>query len=444
MESNAKRQSQLILPGLDLSTSKKPKKPSHYVWEVGGPLPRLGQHSITKHQVLKKYLEKYVSILAARPEQDELRLTLVDGFAGGGAYLHPESEERLPGSPLIMVQAMAAAEAAAKQLRRKDFFLNVEYIFVEKLKPTIEFLGRELRESEAAFGQMDRISLLAGSFSQHLDAILSRVEQRSRSGRVIFVLDQYGFSDVRMADLRRIFKRLPNAEVILTIAIDWLIDHWTEKANYDRILADLEINLTPGFAREIKQAFPNDWRSMIQNKLHGELRSKCGAGYYTPFFIHSTDSHRAYWLLHYSGHSKARDVMMRLHWEVENHFQHFGRAGFGMLGYDPRQCESDDSQLKLPFAFDGSALERTRQALLSEIPRLILPQGRSFSDFFDAVVNDTPATKKMLGDCIRELTLEKELEVRASDGRVRRNGVQIQDDDIILRPRQQLLIPSSF
>lgn len=183
---------------------------------------------------------------------------------------------------------------------------------------------------------------------------------------------------------------------------------------------------------------------MIQNALHAEFRSNSGAGYYTPFFIHSTDSHRAYWLLHYSGHSKARDVMMQLHWELKNHFQHFGQPGFDMLGYDPRKQETSELQRILPFAFDEPANDLTRQSLLLEIPRRITRDGVRFCEFFDTVVNDTPATKKMIGDRISELTLEGELEIRTADGKIRRNGVQIEDDDIILRPRQNLLLPPRY
>lgn len=437
------RKKQLILPGVELPKSKKAKskKSSHYVWELGSEPPVIGQHSIAKHQVLKEYLEKYVSILASRPVQEQLRLTLVDGFAGGGAYLHPDSGTRIPGSPLIMTQAMSAAEVAAKEARRKEFFLNVEYIFIEKAQPTIDFLKQEIKESKTAYEQIERIHFLPGCFTHHLEHILTRVEQRSRSRRVIFVLDQYGFSDVRMSDIRRIFNRLPNAEVILTIAIDWLIDHWTEKANYDQILMDLGIDLSPQYASEIKEAHPSDWRHFIQHSLHQQFRCNSGAGYYTPFFIHSVDSHRAYWLLHYSGHSKARDVMMQLHWELKNHFQHFGRSGFGMLGYDPRNNENGDLQKIFPFAFDKSAKRCTQQSLLEEIPRLIDPEGIRFRDFFNSVVNESPATKQMLGEQISELTLSKELKIRRADGKIRKNGVQIHDDDIIFRPRQRLLLP---
>jgi hypothetical protein len=253
-------------------------------------------------------------------------------------------------------------------------------------------------------------------------------------------LDQYGFSDVRMSDLRTIFRRLPNAEVILTIAIDWLIDHWTEKANYDQILSDLGINLSSGFAEQIKRTNPSDWRPVIQNSLHAEFQLNSGAEYYAPFFVHSVDSHRAYWLLHFSGHSKARDVMVQLHWELQNHFQHFGQPGFGMLGFDPRRKVDGQPQLLLPYDFDESAKALTRDALFDEIPRRINHDGVRFAEFFNSVVNETPATKQMLASNITALTLEKELEIWTSEGKRRRNGVQINDDDIILRPQQKILL----
>ena len=78
---------------------------------------------------------------------------------------------------------------------------------------------------------------------------------------------------------------------------------------------------------------------------------------------------------------------------------------------------------------------------MEEIPRLISRDGVVFSDFFESVVNESPATKQMLAAQISELTLEKELEVQTNEGVLRRNGVHIQDDDIILRPRQRLLLP---
>jgi len=437
---------QLTIPGIELPDCKKKtktKKDKHYVWVPGEEPPFLGAHSIAKHRILKEYLEKYVRILTVNLAQEQLKLTLVDAFAGGGVYRHPETKDRIPGSPLIMLEAMHAAEEAANNAREKQFKLDVEYFFIEKLEPTVEFLRQELGESKEARDHQDQIQVLPGCFSQHLDAILRRVEQRGRSRRVIFVLDQYGYSDVRMSDLRTIFKRLPNAEVILTVAIDWLIDHWTEREEYNTILSNLGLDLRSDFITRMKDENPTDWRPVVQYSLHDQFHRNSGALHYTPFFIHSVESHRAYWLLHFSGHSRARDAMTQLHWELENHFQHFGQPGFCMLGHDPRRDYEHLGYQKLSFGFDSFAAEDTRQALLAELPRRIAMENDevSFLAFFKRVVNETPATKNMLANGIRELTLEKELEVRTKDGSLRRSGVQINDDDIIVRPRQKLLLP---
>ena len=411
----------------------------HYLWIPGEQPPTLGRHSIAKHNVLRAYLEKYVAVVAARPPQEQLRLTLVDGFAGGGVYRDPDSNDRISGSPLIMLNAMRAAEDAANEARLKQFRLDVEYFFIEKIPSTVDYLRNELQEDAYARASMNRIQVLQGCFSEHLESILTRIEQRGRSGRVIFVLDQYGYSDVRMADLQMIFRRLPKAEVILTIATDWIIDYWNDKASYSQTLADMGLELPVSVVTRIKKEQPREWRELIQHLLHQELFKKSGATFYTPFFVFSPESHRAYWLLHLSGHSKARDVMMQLHWELQNHFQHFGQAGFCMLGYDPRKDLEYLGHQKLLFNFDSLAEGETHAALMEQLPqRFSNKLGIRFETFFNQVVNETPATKQMIADGIRKLTLEKELEVRTSDGRPRRNGVKIHDDDIILRPRQRL------
>lgn len=62
----------------------------HYDWR-NGPA-EIEQHSIAKHEVLRAYLARYFETLASQPQIDNFRLTLVDGFAGGGLYVLPRVE----------------------------------------------------------------------------------------------------------------------------------------------------------------------------------------------------------------------------------------------------------------------------------------------------------------------------------------------------------------
>src|SRR5205807_10591228 len=102
---------------------------------------------------------------------------------------------------------------------------------------------------------------------------------------------------------------------------------------------------------------------------HEQVYSNSGAKYYTPFFIRSKDAHRDYWLIHLSNHSRARDVMVSLHWLENTSFAHFGRPGLLMLGYDQDEDIKITGQPVFPeFRFDEFALASTHDSLMDELP----------------------------------------------------------------------------
>jgi len=61
-----------------------PKK--HYEWKLGEPLPEIGPHSLAKHRILRRYIERYIEIVTATSFQEQLSITFVDGYCGGGRY----------------------------------------------------------------------------------------------------------------------------------------------------------------------------------------------------------------------------------------------------------------------------------------------------------------------------------------------------------------------
>ncbi len=117
----------------------------HHSWGPEKLPPANRPHSSAKHRVLRKYLERYVSVLTSNVKIDQLRLTLVDGFAGGGRFRDIETNEDRPGSPLVMLEAMEEAEKEAQRIRQKPFNLDVQYIFVEKNPSTFEYLTKVLQ-----------------------------------------------------------------------------------------------------------------------------------------------------------------------------------------------------------------------------------------------------------------------------------------------------------
>jgi three-Cys-motif partner protein len=296
----------------------------NFEWRVGREPPLIRPHSLAKHRVLRSYLEKYVSVLTANPAQDVFRVSLVDGFAGGGKYLDASSKELRSGSPLIMLEAMRAAAEAAQTSRLKPFTLDVQYFFVEKTPESLEYLRRTIIESEFRPLLDGKIELIGADFVDAVQRMLDVVTRRGRAGRAIFFLDQFGYSDVPFPAIRSILSRLNNAEVILTFATDWLIDYLGEHGPTQRILENIGIQLPSTTIATAKQQA--EWRRVIQFALHQEVVAKSGARFYAPFFIRSSDAHRDFWLLHLSGHYRARDVMVGLHWNQCTDFAHYGRG----------------------------------------------------------------------------------------------------------------------
>jgi len=425
------------------SQKKKSKKGDLYQWMIGKEPPILGAHSLAKHRVLQEYIEKYVAILTANRRVEQLTLSLVDGFSGGGTYLHPESGDRIPGSPILMLNAIALAETKANVDRRKKFKVNGNYYFVDEKKTTLEYLKQEVASAPSAIEKHDHIHYLKGSFSSHLDEIIQHIKKKGKAHRAIFLLDQYGYTDVPMADIRKIFAALPRAEVILTLAVDWLTHFVNDTARFTATLKNLELEHRQDLLVRLREQHSQDWRAQIQHVLHQHFYETSGADCYTPFFVHSVDSNRAYWLLHFSKHSTARDAMMELHWEMKNHFEHFGKPGFGMLclGYDPRNVSVETQGT---FGFDQSARALTTDALLVEIPEK-LSQHKGlvpYRHFFDANVNDTPATKAMIAEAITQLAKDRELEIFSNKRKERKPGVKLNDEDLIRLPQTKTFFQS--
>lgn len=412
----------------------------HYSWGDGPA--EIEPHSVAKHTVLRAYLARYFETLVSSPRQDVLRLTLVDGFAGGGEYIHSGTREMVLGSPFICLDAVAEAEARLNLGRRKPVKLDVNYFFVEKEKAACEHLGKILRARNFAPRLGVDIHVHNARFQDQAQGIIEAVQKHSpRMGRSIFVLDQYGYSEVPSQLIRQIFNSLPAAEIILTFAVDSLLTYATEQTFTPEALSELGIeDVLRGRSFEELKRSDRDWRLFIQSALYHSLVTKCGARHYTPFFIRNKRGHGDYWLIHLSMHHRARDVMTEVHWKTQNKFIHYGGAGlnmFHLVGYDPDHDDSLSGQQGLGFEFDDVARKGSVRMLMEQIPKLVYASqdGLTFGELFASTCNSSPASAEIYREAVEQLIHEKVIEVVGEDGATRRSA-QIKATDRLLPPQQ--------
>jgi three-Cys-motif partner protein len=416
----------------------------HYDWKDGPA--KLQQHSVAKHNLLRSYLAAYFPTLISTPQQEELRLTIVDGFAGGGSYEHDVSGEIMLGSPFICLKAAEEAEALINLSDRvKKVRFNVDFVFVEKNLDAANYLEKTIKDQGYSSRVGNDIHLFKGDFNSHADNIIEQVRKKTpRSGRSIFILDQYGYSEVPMPLISKIFETLPRAEVILTFNIDSFNSYASDKSSRSPLENIGLPNIFQGRSLQDIKNNERDWRAYIQSQLYPHIVKSAGSRFHTPFFIRSTKGHGDFWLLHLSMHQKARDVMTEVHWQHSNTFIHYGGEGLDMfkVGYIANADERFTQQGTLGYTFDDDARARTEAKLHLDIPRLIYAdeEGQSFETLHATTCNDSPATAKIYKDVLSSLVKEKELEIISPDGRRKTSASQIKGEDRILPHRQRKLI----
>lgn len=413
-----------------------------YDWSDLDAPPILEEHSVIKHRIIASYIERYINVVTINPRVNPLRINLIDGFAGGGRYRSRHDNSIVDGSPLVLIKAIERAEATINAVRSKPFKIEANYYFSEIDNDAVHQLHYALKEQHYPIGKY--IHVFNQPFLDVAPSIFSDISSRSRSNpKNIILLDQYGYKDVPFDFIRNVFLRYPvNTEVILTFATDCLINYFADTPYYRTALE--RMNLENIFSApelqgpiEIKQS-----RLLIEQLLYEEIKSQCGATFYTPFFISSQESNRAYWLIHLSSHPTARNQMLMTHWESQNHCSHHGKPGLTMmLGYKPA-LEAAKDQMFLEFGFDSPADELVAAALLEEIPYFV-EKGNIFTvqDLVFKTCNNSPATLEQYKKALFNLQSHaKAIRVRTPQGNIRKSANTISLSDSIEIEKQLILI----
>ena len=405
-----------------------------YTWHPHERPPPIEPHSKAKLSVLRSYLSAYFDRLSVYPGQEVFKLDLIDGFAGGGLFL--DGNVPLPGTPLIMLEETSNAKTRLNRGRAKHLEFDCKYYFVERNAAHAAHLQTTLEERGWPVDG-ERIVLRHAAFEDEIGNILSSIHRRQpRSGRALFLLDQYGYSRVALALVRKILQQLPNAEIILTFAADALLNFLRRSPETVKAVSPLELT-SAGVQDLLDLRDGIGGKALAQRALLNHIRSVAGANFDTPFFIRPQTSRRALWLLHLSRHPTARDVMIQVHWANQNTFEHYGPGDFGMLGWDSlRHIDT------LPlFHFDELDLPQMNDQLLNSLPRklysLVVDQPITVDALRHVVANRTAARFSDLDSILLLLAREGEFEILNPDGQPRSRSLRR------LRPTDRIALPSS-
>ena len=166
-------------------------------------------HTLAKHEILKKYLQRWIPIIL---HSGYSGLIYFDGFCGPGVYAGGE-----PGSPII---ALKVAQEFKGLHRDSNFlFCDVRRDRIETLKDEIAKLG-ELPEGV-------QYQARAGSFEDKISKIIAyRRQQESETFPTFALIDPFGYSGIPLALIRELMAQ-DSSECLISFMADSL-NRWLE------------------------------------------------------------------------------------------------------------------------------------------------------------------------------------------------------------------------
>jgi len=418
-----------------------------YFWQIGVQPPLLERHTQTKHNIVEDYVRRYVLKLMAQANIPELRLTLVDGFCGGGCY-QAEEGGFSDGSPLLMMRAVREARMLLNDGRRIPRNINVEFSFVDILRDTTNYLrywlDAKCQEDAIDLSDFNKVEIITNSFLLELPNIIRKIQCRKMGEHAIFVLDQYCYKDIPLPAIANILRTLKGAEVIMTFNVDNLATYLSDYAANRKSLENIGLDKYIPWSQlnELKADHKKEWRKILQRYLANGIKRESGAQFMTLFFMkpHGTNSW-GYWLIHLSNHYRAHEVMKSLHWEHATDFGHELEPGIFVLGYNANEDSDYTRQDTFKFGEERSkdaCIDGVREHFGKQI--FLLNKPVRVGDLFQGCVSESTAAESHLLAATRDLHASKDIVIVSKDGTVRRPSHTYRLDDVIEPSRQIRLV----
>ncbi|MFW1859156.1 three-Cys-motif partner protein TcmP [Acinetobacter defluvii] len=420
------------------------KKNDKYTWN-DDHIPDIDPHSIIKHKILREYISAYIPILLSNPNMPKLTINLIDGFCGGGVY-RDGNHRTLDGSPIHLIETINESRVFININREKPRQIDAHYFFLDKDKNTLQklknIISAKYKDNLHYQEDYNKINYFNTEFSKSLPSIINSIKQNKGGERSIFFLDQYGYGDVKINDIKNIISSLKNSEIILTFNIDSMFPYFSKDNHFRQALINLGIDSYIDWS--ILEKLPKsgyDFRRFIQKNIAKAIKELSTAKFMTLFFVKpQSNKEWGYWLVHLSNAYRAHDVMKKLHWNNATYFAHTLEPGIFEFGYEA----SKDTALAgntQTFDFDDLSRQASINALHVDFGKIVFDQNKNIpvGHLFPSVVTNTPASEEILQASLKQLHEEKSVEILNADGKPRKPSKIYHKDDIIIPSRQYLL-----
>ena len=259
---------------------------------------KLPPHTVGKHEVLRKYLDAWLPIVAHSPTNV---MTFVDGFAGPGRY--SDGEE---GSPLIALKALDEhADKAVIAQKIKMMFVEADSDRYYELAANTEGYRNNLPQVA--------VTLRRGEFDDVANLLLDQAEKGEvELGPSFFMIDPCGAKGVRFETIKRILS-YRSTEIYLTFMYSYF-NEWKSQEAMARHVDGLYGTKEWRDLAEISDS--TERKSELVRLFIDQLKS-AGAKYVLNFDLFRHQNDFVYSIFFATQSPKGCDVMKEAMWKVD-------------------------------------------------------------------------------------------------------------------------------
>ena len=299
-----------------------------------------------KHLILKHYLDGWFPILG----RWNGRLLFIDGFAGPGEY-----EDGGPGSPQVALDCI-------RRHKRGNGLQGVELVCI-----FIEADERRARHLEQLLAQQPQIPdttahVLQGTFDDHVNAILDRIDQQNEQLAPSFVvIDPFGAKGSPISLVERILGN-PKSECMISFMYE-PIRRFHRQPELERHLD--ELFGTKEWQRCLAME-ESDAKKRFLHDLFARQLKEHGASHVIPFEMWKGNRH-VYTIYFASGSPKGCNLMKQVIWKVEpsGSYAFRGHAGQARVLFDAN-TDPLAKQLKSEFGNIPTPIEDIEKFVMSD------------------------------------------------------------------------------
>lgn len=264
--------------------------PSDTIW-------RLAPHTKAKHEILRRYLDRWFPILTLGGFG---KVVYIDGFSGPGVYERGE-----PGSPII------ALESALTHFKNGAIPGDKKVIFgfIEEREDRVEMLRRLVSEKDLP--ENFEVIVEAGNFDGHLSESLNDLRSRGAKIAPTFAfVDPFGTSGVPMELLHRLLA-YPHTEVFTNFPVN-SANRQKQHPN-EAVVGHVEELL----GQEVPPELPADVSGVDWIRGAYQDRLSEAAEYVRSFEMYGPDSQPVYDLFFAGNHDLGHEKMKEAMWAVD-------------------------------------------------------------------------------------------------------------------------------